>query len=74
MKAGKPLPWATVRAAIDGACQGRLLERTEDSGPWPCDYAGAAKVKLKPAKQARRRRLHPHRHRRRPACWSPPLT
>ena len=48
VKAGKPLPWATVRAAIDGAFQGRLLERTVDSGPWPCDYAGAAKVMLKP--------------------------
>ena len=42
-KLGKPLPWATVRAAIDGACRGRLLERTEDSGPWPCDYAGRNK-------------------------------
>jgi Protein of unknown function (DUF499) len=45
-KAGKTLPWATVRAAIDGACQGRLLERTVDSGAWPCDYAGAQAVKL----------------------------
>jgi hypothetical protein len=44
---GKPVPWATVRAAIDGACQGRLLERTEDSGPWPCDYAGSQQVKLR---------------------------
>ncbi len=43
-KAGKTLPWATVRTAIDGACQGRLLERTVDSGPWPCDYAGSPKV------------------------------
>ena len=42
----KPLPWATVRPAIDGACQGRYLERTEDSGPWPCDYPGARHVRL----------------------------
>jgi Protein of unknown function (DUF499) len=47
-KLGKPLPWETVRTAIDGACQGRYLERTEDSGPWPCDYSLAAKVLLKP--------------------------
>jgi hypothetical protein len=46
-KAGKPLPWASVRAAIDGAFQGRLLDRTVESGPWPCDYAGAKQVKLK---------------------------
>jgi hypothetical protein len=46
-KAGKILPWATVRAAIDGACQGRLLERTLDSGPWPCDYAGSRDVRLR---------------------------
>ena len=43
-RAGSPLPWATVRVAIDAAFQGRLLERTEDCGPWPCDYAGSPKV------------------------------
>jgi hypothetical protein len=46
-QAGKPLPWPAVRSAIDGAFQGRLLERTVDSGPWPCDIAGAQQVKLK---------------------------
>ncbi|MBI4318932.1 MAG: hypothetical protein HY675_10605 [Chloroflexi bacterium] len=45
-KLGKNLPWATVRDAIDGAIRARLLERTIDSGPWPCDYAGARLVKL----------------------------
>jgi hypothetical protein len=44
---GKSLPWATVRAAIDGACKGRLLERTADSTPWPCDEVGATQVKLR---------------------------
>jgi uncharacterized protein len=39
--------WAIVRAAIDGAFQGRLLERTVDSGPYACDYAGAQQVKLR---------------------------
>ena len=46
-KAGQTLPWATVRAAIEGALQGRLIERTEDSGPWPCGFDGARQVKLR---------------------------
>ena len=47
-KVGKALPWSTVRAAIDGAIKGRLLERTDDSGPFPCDYATCQQVKLGP--------------------------
>ena len=49
-RAGQPLPWATVRAAIDAASQGRLLERTEDSGPWPCNFDGARQVKVRTPK------------------------
>ncbi len=45
-KAGKSLPWITVRDVIDGAFRARLLERTVDSGSWPCDYAGARAVKV----------------------------
>ena len=45
-KAGKTLPWATVREALNGALRARLIERTLDSGPWPGDYAGAQTVKL----------------------------
>jgi len=45
--AGKPLPWATVRDAIDGAIRTRILDRTEDSGPWPSDYAAAKSVRLR---------------------------
>lgn len=44
---GKALPWATVRDAIDGALRTGLIERTVDSGPWPCDYAGAGSVRLR---------------------------
>lgn len=44
--AGKALPWPVVRDAIDGAIRARLLERTADSGPWPCPLSGAAVVKL----------------------------
>jgi hypothetical protein len=45
-KAGKTLPWVTIREAIDGAIRARMLEYTIDSGPWPCDYMGARAVKL----------------------------
>src|SRR5260370_20720150 len=46
-KAGKTLPWAVIREAISGAVQSRFIELTLDSAPWPCDYAGAAAVKLR---------------------------
>jgi hypothetical protein len=45
-KVGKTLPWATVREALNGALRARLIERTPDSGPWPCDYAGAQAIRL----------------------------
>ena len=45
-KVGKALPWATVREALDGALRARLLERTPDSCPWPCEYVGAEALKL----------------------------
>jgi hypothetical protein len=52
-KAGKPLPWVTVRAALGGALQARLLELAVDSAPWPSDAAGAARVKVRlPGKPA----------------------
>lgn len=47
IRVGKTLPWSTVREAIEGAIRGRLLERAIDSGPWPCDFAGAQAVKLR---------------------------
>ena len=46
-KAGKPLPWAPVRDAIDGSIRTRILERTEDSGAWPTDYSNSKNVKLR---------------------------
>ena len=48
---GKQLPWPVVAAGIDGAIRGRLVERTEDSGPWPCDWTGAASVRLRVAEE-----------------------
>ncbi|MGE5541522.1 MAG: hypothetical protein ACM3WT_00610, partial [Bacillota bacterium] len=46
-KAGKTLPWPVVRDAIDGAFRAQLLERTVESGPWPCDFAGAQAVNVR---------------------------
>lgn len=46
-KAGNQLPWTAVREALDGAFRARMLERSIDSGPWPCDTGGAANVKLR---------------------------
>ena len=43
---GRPLPWKTVRGALDGAFRSGLLERTPDSGLWPCDYACAKALKV----------------------------
>ncbi len=45
-KLGKNLPWLTVREAIDTALRTRLLERSVDSGTWPCGLAEAQDVKL----------------------------
>ena len=45
---GVPVPWTVLRAAIDAAVESRWLEPTPDSGPWPCDAAGAASVTLQP--------------------------
>jgi hypothetical protein len=46
---GAPLPWQLVGEAISAAMQARLLERSADSGPWPCDLAGAGSVRLRVA-------------------------
>ena len=43
---GRPLPWKTVRDALDAAFGSGLLERTPDSGPWPCDCGGAKALKV----------------------------
>ncbi len=46
IKVGKILPWLTIQEVIDGAIRARQIERTLDSGPWPCDFAGAKFVKI----------------------------
>ena len=44
---GKTLPWVTVSEAIAAALRTRILERTEESGPWPCDLSDARRLKLR---------------------------
>ena len=54
-KAGVTLPWATVCSVIDAAMRSRMVERAEDSGPWPCDWPGAQLIKLRlPAQRPER--------------------
>lgn len=48
---GKQLPWPAVATAIDRAIRGRLVERTEESGPWPCEWPSAANVLLRIPKE-----------------------
>ena len=44
---GKPMPWARVRDALTGAFNAHYLERTSDSGTWPCDYGGAQTIRVR---------------------------
>jgi hypothetical protein len=46
-RAGKTLPWITMRDALDGAFRAHLIERLEASAPWPTDYSRASDVKLR---------------------------
>jgi len=41
-----------VRDTLSGAFNAHYLERTADSGQWPCDYGGAQWVKVQVAKEA----------------------
>lgn len=43
-RAGRTLPWMTVRKAIDGGFASRVLERVEGGGAWPCGFAEASAV------------------------------
>jgi hypothetical protein len=48
-KAGKVLPWKTVKDAINGCLHARFVELGDGSGKWPCDYHEAKLVHLKVA-------------------------
>ncbi|HAM55581.1 MAG TPA: hypothetical protein DCQ64_09300 [Candidatus Rokubacteria bacterium] len=53
-RAGRNLPWVTIRDAVDGALRVRILELTLDSAPWPSSFAGAQAIKLRQSKDAPR--------------------
>ncbi len=44
---GAPLPWSILRRAIDEALGAGWLAMAGESGPWPCEVAGAAAVVLR---------------------------
>jgi hypothetical protein len=46
-KAGHAMPWGVLKGALDEAFNAGLLERTPDSGPWPCDSTGAAALRVR---------------------------
>ena len=46
-KAGRALPWLRIAHALEEAFRLGLIERTLDSGPWPCDLGGASAVKVR---------------------------
>jgi hypothetical protein len=50
-KVGKTLPWVTVREGIDSGFRARMVERSLDSGSWPCDFSGAQNVRIVLAKE-----------------------
>ena len=45
-RAGEPLPWVTVRKAIDGGIKVQLLELATGSAPWPAEIASAKDVRI----------------------------
>jgi hypothetical protein len=47
MKAGRNLPWKTVKDVISGALHARFLEIAEEPSPWPCDFPSAQLAKFK---------------------------
>ncbi len=49
VRAGKTLPWKTVRDVIGGALQARFLELEAGSHAWPCDLPSAQFVKFRVA-------------------------
>jgi hypothetical protein len=49
-RARRNMPWPRVRDVISDTLNAGLLERTVDSGPWPCDLSGAQNVRLRVAK------------------------
>jgi hypothetical protein len=48
-KAGKVLPWKTVRDVITGSLQARFTELVDGSAKWPCAFHAAQSIRIKVA-------------------------
>jgi hypothetical protein len=48
-KAGKVLPWKTVRDVITGSLQARFTELVDGSAKWPCEFHAAQSIRIKVA-------------------------
>jgi hypothetical protein len=55
VKAGRTLPWKTVRDVTTAAINARFIELTQGSQPWPNDLSAAQFVKFKAVTGARER-------------------
>lgn len=60
-KKGMVLPWTRVVSVLDEGFRLGLIERTLDSGVWPCDLGGAAAVRIASRKDEARQ-SPPPRH------------
>ena len=49
VKAGKTLPWKTIKDVLSGALQARFIELDGSSQGWPCEFPGAQFAKFKVA-------------------------
>lgn len=59
-KQGRTLPWLIIREVLSGAFKVRILERTEDSGHWPCDGASAGAIKIRMPQKETPQEPQPH--------------
>jgi hypothetical protein len=48
-RAGKVLPWKTVRDVITGSFQARFTELVDGSAKWPCEFHAAQSIRIKVA-------------------------
>jgi hypothetical protein len=46
-KAGRTLPWKTVKDVITASLQARFIELVDGSREWPCEFHSAQAIKLK---------------------------
>ena len=44
---GVPLPWVTIKKAVNAAISARCIEIEPAGGKWPCDYGSASSVLLR---------------------------